>query len=134
LCLAALAACGGSLSVLHAKGKPTGQGAAELTVKNSSGTGIHRLYIAKTDAVDQAKERGAAPGSGADAALWGDDQLGNAGIPEGQSFSSLHVEEGRYDVLVVDKDNREQLVKRLKLQSGGRYVLEIGDAWTMARE
>ena len=39
-----------------------------------------------------------------------------------------------YDVLVIAKDHREQLVKHLNIQSGGRYVLEIGDAWSMGRE
>ena len=38
-----------------------------------------------------------------------------------------------YDILVVGHDHREQLVKHLDLKSGGRYVLEIKDDWTMGR-
>lgn len=129
-----LVACGGgSLSVLHSKGKPSGEGAAELAVKNSSGEGIEKLYVAKTEAVDRAHEAGNSPGSAADEALWGDDQLGNAGIPDGRTFKSLHLAADHYDVLLVAHDHREQLVKHLDLKSGGRYVLEVNDAWMMGR-
>src|SRR5882672_23897 len=123
-----LVACGGgSLSVLHAKGKPSGEGAAELAIKNSSGVGIEKLYVAKTEAGDKAREAGASPGSGADEALWGDDQLGNAGISEGTTFKGLHLAADHYDILLVANDHREQLVKHLDLKSGGRYVLEVND-------
>jgi hypothetical protein len=130
-----LAACGGgSLSILHAKGKPTGDGAVEVAVKNLSGEGIEKLFVAKTEAVDKAHEAGASPGSDADQALWGDDQLGNSGIADGSTWTGLHLPPSHYDVLVVAKDHREQLVKHLNLQAGGRYVLDIGDSWTMGRE
>jgi hypothetical protein len=121
---------GGAVSVLHARGKPTGDGPAQLAIKNASGQSIEKLFVAKTEAVDQA---GAAPGSGADEALWGDDQLGNAGIPEGQTWDGLHLAAEHYDILVVGHDHREQLVKHLDLKSGGRYVLEVKDDWTMGR-
>jgi hypothetical protein len=121
---------GGAVSVLHSKGKPTGDGAAALSIKNASGQSIEKLFVAKTEAVDQA---GASPGSGADEALWGDDQLGNAGIPEGRTWDGLHLAAEHYDVLVVGHDHREQLVKHLELKSGGRYVLEVKDDWTMGR-
>jgi hypothetical protein len=125
-----LVACGGSLSVLHSKGKPSGEGAAELAIKNSSGEGIEKLYVAKTAAVDNAH---ASPGSGADEALWGDDQLGNAGILDGSTFKALHLAADHYDLLLVAHDHREQLVKHLDLKSGGRYVLEVNDDWAMGR-
>lgn len=119
--------------MLHSKGKPTGDGAAELALKNSSGSGIDKVYVAKTEAVDQAHESGVSPGSGADEQLWGDDQLGNAGILEGRTWKALHLAEGRYDVLLVAHDHREQLVKHLDLKSGGRYLLEVNDDWMMGR-
>jgi hypothetical protein len=134
--LAALlaAACGGgTLSVLHSGKRPTGEGPAVVVVRNSSGVGIDRLFVAKTEAVDHARAAGAAPGSSEDAALWGEDQLGNAGIAEGHTFSELKLPEGQFDVLVVDRDHREQLVKHLRLHAGGKYVLEIGTAWAIAR-
>ena len=127
-----LRACGGgSISVLHAAGKPSGDGPAHVSVKNSSGVAVERLYVAKMEDVDRAH---AAPGSEEDVALWGEDQLGNAGIRENDTFHGLAVADGRYDVLVVDHDHREQLVKALNLRSGGKYVLEIGDAWATGRE
>src|SRR5262245_26741416 len=125
-----LVACGGSLSVLHSKGKPSGEGAAELAVKNSSGESIEKLYVAKTAAVDNAN---ASPGSGADEALWGDDQLGKAGIQDGGTLKALHLSADHYDILLVGHDHREQLVKHLDLKSGGRYVLEVNDDWVMGR-
>lgn len=126
-------ACGGSVSVLHARGKPTGSGTAAVKVLNSSGTAIDKLYVAKTEDVDKARAAGASPGSAEDDALWGDDELGRAGLDEGKTFDDLKLPEGRYDVLVVDKGGREQLIKSLRLQPGGRYVLEIGTDWTMGR-
>ena len=132
--LLAVACGGGTLSVLHAKGKPKGDGPARVDVQNSSGVGIHRLYIAKTDAVDRAKLAGVAPGSGEDDAVWGTDRLGNNGLPTGKLFDGIVLEADRYDVLVTDADNREQLVKRLNVKAGGKYVLEIGDNWTLARQ
>lgn len=129
------AACGGgTLSVLHGKGRPTGEGPARVDVQNSSGVAIHRLYVAKTDAVDRAKLAGVQPGSGEDDAVWGTDRLGNEGLPAGKTFDGIVLEADRYDVLVTDADNREQLVKRLNVKAGGKYVLEIGDNWTLARQ
>ena len=121
---------GGAVSMLHAKGKPTGDGPAQLAIKNASGQSIEKLFVAKTEAVDRA---GASPGSAADEALWGDDQLGNAGIPDGRTWEGLHLAAEHYDVLVIGHDRREQLVKHLDLKSGGRYVLEVKDGWTMGR-
>jgi hypothetical protein len=129
-----LVACGGgTVSVLHAKGKPSGEGDAQLVVLNSSGETIEKLFIAKTEAVDRAKEAGASPDSDADKALWGDDQLGNAGLGEGSKFKGLHLAADHYDILLVAHDHREQLVEHLDLKSGGRYLLEVKDAWAMGR-
>ena len=131
LCLL-LVACGGSLSVLH-RGKHTGEGAARVDVENKSGTRVEQLYVARTEAVNRARASGVQPGSSEDAAVWGDDRLDNAGLGEGQTFRDLVLPEGRYDVLVVDHDHREQLVKNLRLDSGRKYVLELGTDWAMAR-
>lgn len=133
LVTALLVACGGSISVLHAKGKPTGSGPAKVVVLNSSGTTIDKLFVAKTEDVDKAKAAHVDPDSGDDAALWGEDELDKAGLDEGKTFDELKLAEGRYDVLVVDKGGREQLVKGLRIKPGGRYILEIGSDWTMGR-
>ncbi len=129
----AVACGGGTVSVLHSAGKPSGDGPARLTVKNSSGVTIERLYVARTAAVDAAAAAGVKPGSDEDLALWGEDQLGNAGIQAGQTFHGLVFQEARYDFLAVAHDHREQLVKGIELRSGGKYKLEIGDAWAMGR-
>jgi hypothetical protein len=128
-----LAACGGSVSVLHAKGKPTGSGPAFVTVLNSSGTEIDKLFVAKTADVDKARAAHVDPGSADDLAMWGEDELDKYGLNEGKAYNALKLNEGRYDVLVIDKGGREQLVKGLKLKAGARYVLEIGSDWTMAK-
>jgi hypothetical protein len=131
---ASLVACGGgTISVLHARGHSTGEGPARLDILNSSGIGIHRLYIAKTSAVDAARLNGVQPGSGEDDAVWGKDRLGNEGLVAGSKFGDMEIAADRYDVLVTDVDNREQLVKGLKLKPGAKYVLEIGTDWTQAR-
>lgn len=127
------AACGGSVSVLHAKGKPTGSGPAFITVLNSSGTTIDKLFVAKTEVVDKAKAAHVDPDSADDLAMWGDDELDKYGLNEGKAYNALKLVEGRYDVLVFDKGGREQLVKGLKVKAGARYVLEIGSDWTMGR-
>jgi hypothetical protein len=129
------AACAGSgVSVLRTLGKPSGDGAAELTIKNASGASINQLYVAKTESVDKAREAAAHPGTEADQTLWGDDQLGNAGIADGSSWAQLRLPPDRYDVLVVAADRREQLVKHVNLQAGGHYVLEIREAWRQGRD
>lgn len=133
LTLSVVACGGGSVSVLHAVGKPSGTGAAQLDVKNGSDVSVNRLYVAKTDAVRKAKEAGVAPGSSGDAALWGDDQLGNAPLSAGKTFTGITLPEGRYDLLAVDPDGREQLVQGLGLKAGGKYRLELRDDWAMAR-
>ncbi|HVU05026.1 MAG TPA: hypothetical protein VHE30_24925 [Polyangiaceae bacterium] len=125
---------GGTLSVLHARGKAKGDGPAQVAVQNSSGVPIERLYVAKAEDVQKAKRNGVAPDTEGDQALWGDDQLGNTGLMAGSTWSGLlTLPADRYDVLVVDHDHREQLVEHVTLKPGGKYVLEIGDDWTQAR-
>src|SRR5690349_4248617 len=111
LAVSFLTACGATMSVLHAKGKPTGSGPALVTVLNSSGTTIDKLFVAKTEDIDKAKAAHVDPDSGEDAALWGEDELDKYGLEDGKAFNHLKLGEGRYDVLVVDKGGREQLVK-----------------------
>ena len=124
---------GGTLSVLHAKGRASGDGPVRVDVLNSSGVAIERLFVAKTEDVNRARAAGASPDSEADVALWGEDRLGNAGLVEGHTFNELALPDGQYDVLTVDHDHREQLVEHLRVRAGRKYVLEIGTGWTQAR-
>ena len=133
LSLAAAGCGGGTISVLHAKGKPKGDGPAHIEVKNASGVSIQKLFVAKTEDVDRARVKGIAPGSSEDEAVFGDDELGNAALLNGHALRALELPEGRYDVLVVDPEHREQLVKGLPVQAGGEYTLEIRSNWTRPR-
>jgi hypothetical protein len=130
---AVLGACGGSISVLHARGRPSGDGPGTVEVKNSSGVTVQRLFIAKTEDVNRARAGGVQPDSAEDQELFGDDRLDNAGLIDGHSFPGVTLPAGRYDFLVVDPDQREQLIKGLKISAGGKYVLEVGSDWTQAR-
>jgi hypothetical protein len=130
---AVLTACGGSVSILHARGKPSGDGPGTVDVKNSSGVTIQKMYVAKTEAVNQARAKGVQPDSAEDQELFGDDRLDNAGLIDGHTFTGIALPAGRYDFLVIDPDQREQLVKGLKIAAGGKYTLEVGTDWTQAR-
>jgi hypothetical protein len=127
-------ACGGgTVATLRALGKPSGEGPARMTVKNESGVGVQQLYVARTDVIDEARARGVEPGSAEDEALWGDDHLDRTTLLEGSTSEPIVLQAGRYDVLAIDPDRREQLVKGLRLKPGGKYTLLLGDAWALAR-
>jgi hypothetical protein len=129
-----LAACGGAVSTLHAKGKPSGNGPPHLDILNHTDVSIERLHIAETEAVDRARAQGVAPGSDGDRELWGPNLVETAALGPGKSFTVTDARSGRYDVLVLDSDEREQLVKGLKLAPGGKYVLElVDDGWQLPR-
>jgi hypothetical protein len=129
-----LVACGGAPSTLRALGKPTGTGPANLEVKNATDVMIESFHLAESEHVEQARAAGVAPGSDEDLALWGEDFLDHKGIAPGETVKIGELRSGRYDALVTDPDGREQLVKRLDLKRGGRYVLELTDSgWQMAR-
>jgi hypothetical protein len=114
-------------------GKPSGAGPAVLELTNQSGVSISSAYVAKTADVERARQAGATPGSPEDIELWGEDLLGRESLREGSSVPLGEWPAGRYDALLVDPNGREQLVKSLRLQPGGRYVLEAGSGWRLAR-
>jgi len=127
-------ACGGGgTATLRAMGRATGDGPAEMTVKNVSGVGVQHLFVARTEVVDKARARGVEPGSAEDEAIWGDDHLDRVTLREGSTSEPIVLQEGRYDVLALDPDQREQLVKGLRLKPGGKYTLELVDNWALAR-
>jgi hypothetical protein len=125
--------CGGATSTLRAQGPATGSGPAHLVLRNGADVALFELHVAKTQAVSTATAAGAAPGSEADIDLWGEDYLGRSRVQPGASFTIGDLPADRYDVLAVDPDGREQLVKGLKLKAGGKYVLELGDRWQQTR-
>lgn len=134
LCLLFLAACGGgAVATLRAEGRATGEGPAQMTISNASGVVVEGIHVARTDTVDRARSAGVEPGSEEDEALWGNDHLGRDSLREGKSVGPIALPEGRYDVLAVDHDKREQLVRGLRLKAGGRYSLSLVDSWAQAR-
>lgn len=125
-------ACGGTQTRL--KTVSTGKGdSVELSIFNASGTSINNLYVTESAKVSEAKGRKLAPGSPAEMALWGEDIL-RAAIQEGEEFEVPQMSAGRYDVLVVDKNGREQHVTGVKLKGGGTYRLELGTSGWQFRE
>jgi hypothetical protein len=119
-------ACGGPSTRLVTVRSPTGSGSVDFTVKNLSSAGINTFHLAKTERVNQTGKEHVDPNTPEGAALWGPDLLG-AAIGSGQSQPVKVPEPGNWDARAVDRDGREQLITRLHLGAGGRYILELYD-------
>lgn len=126
-------ACGGAPASLTKLGAPTGNGPAEVEIVNGSGEQISNLYLALSSSVKKARLQGVEPGSPGDIELWGEDLLGQAGLRKDSSFRVSELVPDRYDVLVTDPAGREQLIRGLKLEPGGRYRLKLTDRWQRRR-
>ncbi|HLV67612.1 MAG TPA: hypothetical protein VKY73_17445 [Polyangiaceae bacterium] len=117
-------ACGGPSSRLITVRAPTGSGAVTFEVKNNTDVPINELYMADSEAVSAAER--VDPNSPEGHALWGTDRL-TAAIPTGERVELPVEKPGNYDVRALDRDRREQHVARLRLQAGGRYILELNE-------
>ncbi len=113
--------CGGESSRLVTVKSGSGEGPVDFAVKNATDVGINALFMAKTEAVNDPKLD---PDSPEGQAIWGGDLLG-AAIPVGERVPIAVREPGRWDVRAVDRDDRFQHVSGLKLDAGGRYILEL---------
>jgi hypothetical protein len=113
--------CGGETSRLVTVKGGTGEGPVDFAVKNATDVGINALFMAKTDKVSDPKLD---PDSPEGQTVWGGDLLG-AAIPVGERVPIRVPEPGRWDVRAVDRDDRFQHVSGLKLDAGGRYILEL---------
>jgi hypothetical protein len=125
LALALVAGCGGGTSRLITVKRPTGSGDVDFQVQNKSDVAINNLYMAKTEAVDRAKN--VEPGSPAEAELWGNDRLTKSALEPGGRMPITVSEPGRWDVRAVDRDGRYQHVSGLRIEAGGKYILELVD-------
>jgi hypothetical protein len=114
--------CGGAPTRLVTVKSGTGEGAVQLEVKNLTDAPINNFYLAKTDQVPEQIDRG----SPADEALWGADLLTGA-ISTGTRVPVPVPGPGRWDARALDKDGRYQHVAGLKLEAGGRYILELNE-------
>jgi len=125
--LALSAGCGGAPTRLVTVKSGAGQGPIQLEVKNLTDVPINNLYLAKSDQVTDELD----PDSPAGQQVWGADLLPNA-IARGSRVPVPVAGPGRWDARVVDRDNRYQHVAGLKLEAGGRYILELNDGgWRM---
>jgi hypothetical protein len=124
LLLAALPSCGGpgTRLVTVRAGQPAG-GAVELEVKNLTDVPINNFYLAMSGAVSPALDADAPDGQ----AVWGADLL-TAALPRGEQVRVPVNEPGRWDARALDRDGRYQHIASLKLESGGRYILELQES------
>jgi hypothetical protein len=118
----ALAGCGGAPTRLVTVKSGTGEGAIQLEVKNLSEAPINNLYLAKSDVVAPDLDWDSPEGE----KVWGPDLLTGA-ISQGTRVPVAVPGPGRWDCRVQDRDGRYQHVAALKLEAGGRYILELNE-------
>lgn len=114
--------CGGAPTRLVTVKTGTGEGAVQLEVKNLTDVPINNLYLAKTDQVGPELD----PDSPQGQAVWGPDLLSGA-IAMGSRVPVNVAGPGRWDARALDRDGRYQHVAGLKLEAGGRYILELNE-------
>jgi hypothetical protein len=83
--------------------------------------------MAKTEAVNKAPAASLEPGSPAEAELWGEDLLGGKALERGGKQRVTVSEPGRWDVRALDRDGRYQHIAGLRIEAGGKYILELVD-------
>ncbi len=115
--------CGGAPTRLVTVKSGTGEGAVQLEVKNLSDAPINNFYLAKTERVPEQMESGSVQ----EEQLWGVDLLTGA-IGTGSRVAIPVPGPGRWDAKALDRDGRYQHVAGLKLEAGGRYILELNDS------
>ncbi|HKY40279.1 MAG TPA: hypothetical protein VJN18_30300 [Polyangiaceae bacterium] len=120
LVLGAGAGCGGVPTRLVTVKSGTGEGAIQLEVKNLTDVPINSLFLAKSEEVSSQLD----PDSPEGQKVWGADLL-NAAIPTGKRVPVSVAGPGRWDCRALDRDGRYQHVAALKLEAGGRYILEL---------
>lgn len=120
--LGASGGCGGAPTRLVTVKSGGGDGPVQLEVKNLTDVPINNFYLAKTDQVPEQMDN-SSPDS---EKLWGVDLLSSA-IPQGERVPIAVVGPGRWDARAVDRDGRYQHVAGLKLDGGGRYILELNE-------
>ena len=122
LVLGAGAGCGGAPTRLVTVKTGTGEGAIQLEVKNLTDVPINSLFLAKSDQVTGQLD----PNSPEGDRVWGADLL-NGAIAPGARVPVSVAGPGRWDCRVLDRDGRYQHVAALKLEAGGRYILELNE-------
>lgn len=117
--------CGGTPTRLVTVKSGSGAGEIQLEVKNLTDVPINNFYLARTERVPEQ----VGTGSPEEEALWGADLLSGA-ISTGSKVPVPVAGPGRWDARALDRDGRYQHVAGLKLEAGGRYILELNEgAW-----
>ncbi len=114
--------CGGAPTRLVTVKSGTGEGAIQLEVKNLTDVPINNLFLAKSESVSPQLD----PDSPEGQSVWGGDLL-NGSIAPGTRVPVAVAGPGRWDCRVLDRDGRYQHVAALKLEAGGRYILELNE-------
>jgi hypothetical protein len=114
--------CGGAPTRLVTVKTGTGEGAVQLEVKNLTDVPINNFYLAKTEQVGPQLD----PDSPQGQSVWGPDLLSSA-IATGIRLPVNVPGPGRWDARALDRDGRYQHVAGLKLEAGGRYILELNE-------
>jgi hypothetical protein len=114
--------CGGAPTRLVTVKSGTGAGPIQLEVKNLTDAGINNFYLAKTDQVTDQLDPDSPEGQN----IWGADLL-PAAIAKGDRVAVPVPGPGRWDARALDRDRRYQHVAGLKLEAGGRYILELNE-------
>lgn len=114
--------CGGAPTRLVTVKAGAGEGPIQLEVKNLTSVAINNFYLAKTEQVPEQLDNGSTEVE----KMWGADLLTGA-IPQGERVPVAVPGPGRWDAKAMDRDGRYQHVAGLKLQGGGRYILELND-------
>ena len=129
LTLGSSVGCGGAPTRLVTVKSGTGEGAIQLEVKNLTDVPINNFYLAKTDQVPaQMDDR-----SPQAEQVWGVDLLTGA-ISSGTRVPVPVAGPGRWDARALDRDGRYQHVAGLKLEAGGRYILELNEGgWRVSQ-
>ncbi|HMR74616.1 MAG TPA: hypothetical protein PKD61_05880 [Polyangiaceae bacterium] len=123
--LVALGCASGPSSKLRSLGAPSGSGPVSFEVDNRTQTIVNNLYLAESARVKAAGRKAFEAGSPEQVELWGNDLLRSGLEIRGKVPVPISAP-GRYDVRVVARDGeREQRVTGLRLEAGGRYVLEL---------
>lgn len=117
-----LSGCGGQGSRLVTVRTGSGSGPIEFEVKNNSDVAVNSLFMAKHEQVKMELRHDSPEGE----KVWGADLIDHA-IPTGVRVPIPVAGPGRWDVKATDADGRYQHIAAVKLDAGGRYILELYD-------
>lgn len=116
-------ACGGAPTRLVTVKSGGAEGPIQLEVKNLTDVPINNFFLAKSESIPHDLDNAAPEAQG----IWGADLL-SAALPVGSRVPVPVPGPGRWDARAMDRDGRYQHVAALKLEAGGRYILELSES------